>query len=645
MTDLAARRGGTGTPDSPAFGMAWSSIIHAMNYRRTVQGQALRSMIEVRDQYNGEMVTPMPDVKGEPDSKQIAPALLNDAVDNLARRAGSLRPQIFCPALDPTKDTGPRSLEYAALRRRAFYASWHYSGIYEVLLRKAFRQYAGYGSWCFNVVPEFREGRARIELRDPLSCYPDLAIVDQLTQPVNIGFMFPRSRAWILDRYGMGNPGMAYALKNSDRDSSDIFDVIEWVDQEAIVIGVLGPRYQSYNTAYPQWPIGGFELKRWVNKAGMVPVSIPYRVTLDKIMGSVNLIVGIVNMMAKMTLLDYFAAEKAVFPDLVIMGRDGVPRLVGNRWKDGREGEPNIIEGANETKFLQSAPGPMSQQTIDHLERAARLTSGNPAMFGGEATGNIRSGQTVSQLGNYSVDPIVQEAQDLMGRSLTIVNQAIAGVEKGYFGAKKQVFFSGWPADDGVVEYVPRTHFETDNQTVRYPYPGTDMQGLTVIAGQLVGAGLMSKHAGRVLHPAIESPELEEHLITCERIDDAMIQSLLQQAISGAMPAIDFAEIKRQVKHGIPIEDAIDAAHKSAQTRQASVPQGPPGPDGLPLPAQGPGGGPPPSAMPGLAMPGAGAESQPAPQIGPVAPSLGNLQGILGALKAAPGGAAPPGAR
>lgn len=619
------------SPDAPEYGACWEEIVHALNYRRTYAGQLVNDMVQIRDLYNGDMVTPMPDIKGEPDSKPIIPSLLNQAIDGLARRGGSLRPVIGYPALGHTD----KQINAAEDAKRALYATWHYSGIYEVLLRRCFRHYGAYGSWCLNVIPDFADGRARVEVRDPLTTYPDLRVVDNLTQPVNVGFMYPRSRAWVIERFGVGGRtdpqtarNLMMALANSDRDSSDVFDVIEWVDKESLVIGVLGPRYQNYNTAYPQWPIGGFELRRWKNKAEHVPCSIPYRVTLDKIMGSVNLIIGMVNMMSRMTLLDYFAAEKAVWPDLVIYGKDGEPRLVGNRWKDGREGEPNIIE-QGDVKFLQSAPGPLSNQTIDMLERSVRQTSDNPAMFGGEATGNIRSGQTVNQLGSYSIDPVTQELQDLAGRSLAVVNEGIIAVEKGYFGGKKQVFFSGWSSDGELVEFVPNETFLHSHNTVRYPLPGTDLSTLTVTSSQAVATGTISKHTGRVLSPLCDDPDAEYRKIIVERLEDTALGALQQQAMAGAMPAIDLSSIIRKVKDRTNLEDAIDSAHAEAQARQAAVPApGPVGPDGQPGPA--------PENMPGLAMPGAGAEAvtPPPPAIGPAPASLENFKGVTRALRA-----------
>lgn len=615
---------------------SWEAIIHAINYRRTFRGRMVNEMVRIRDIYNGDWFIPMPDVKGEPDSKPAIPALVNMAIDDPAQRAASTLPQIFVPAIDPSKGEGKKSRRYADIRKRALHSNWHFSGMREVLLPKAFRHYRAYGSWAFIVRPDHASKRARIETRDPMNTYPDLAVNDVTQQPQNIGFMSFRSRAWLVQQFSRTTPGLVGALANSNRDDSDIFEMVEWIDEKDYVVGVIGPRYaQQESTAYPSWPVGGFQLLRWPNRAGMCPASVPYRVTLDRVMGAVNLIVPIVNKMAKLDLLDYFASEKAVFPDLVVMGKDGEPRLVGGAWKDGRTGEANIIENGA-AQYLNTTPGPQTQQRIDQLERSARQTSGNPAMFGGEATGNIRSGQTVSQLGSYSVDPDLQEMQLLMQRSLQVVNEAIYATEAGYWPAKKYTVFSGLATDMGQLIYTPSVHFETYDNVVRYPLPGTDVSGQTVAVGQLVGTGLMSKNSGRRIHPLIEDPDAEEAQVNIEKLEDAMMASILTQAQAppeqGGTQPIDLATVLREVRTGALIEDAIFAAQSEAQTRQATAAP-PPGPGQITSP----------EAQPGLSAPGGGAEMPQMaappppvfggpPAIGPASPSMSDLKDVFRAL-------------
>jgi len=76
------------------------------------------------------------------------------------------------------------------------------------------------------------------------------------------------------------------------------------------------------------------------------------------------------------------------------------------------------------------------------------------------------------------------------------------------------------------------------------------------------------------------------------------------------------------VEQGTPLADAVEKADEQARARQAAEAAMPPE------------GGLPPEMMPGLANPGEGAESQPAPAIGPPPSGLANLDSLLGALSA-----------
>ena len=81
---------------------------------------------------------------------------------------------------------------------------------------------------------------------------------------------------------------------------------------------------------------------------------------------------------------------------------------------------------------------------IDRIERAARFSGGIPAVAGGEFTGSLRSGRVVDTMAAFSIDPRIAELQNIMARALNQANEAVAEVEKGYFGNRHMVAFSGW---------------------------------------------------------------------------------------------------------------------------------------------------------------------------------------------------------
>ena len=80
---------------------------------------------------------------------------------------------------------------------------------------------------------------------------------------------------------------------------------------------------------------------------------------------------------------------------------------------------------------------------------------------------------------------------------------------KTYYGAKKSMFFFGRNGKITSPDYTPNETFETDLSEVKYPMPGTDINGLIVAIGQRLGLGEMSVLTAMVMDPAIDDPEEE----------------------------------------------------------------------------------------------------------------------------------------
>lgn len=598
--------------------MKWEEITNAMWQRRQRDGNLLRQMIEARDRYNGDVVVPMPDVDGEPTMGSLSPQIVADGIDHNAMRAASVIPSISCPALG----NKVRAKENAAQRRRALYANWHWNGM-ELLLYRYFRHYIGYGTASLVVVPDFEEKRARIELRDPLTSYPELRAPEDFRSPLNVGFVYGRSEDWLFSNY----PHTRTSLKATG--ANHLWDIVEWIDEDDVVMGVLGPR--NVLATYDDRVYGSgtgpshnsMELRRWPNRAGCVPCAVPRRATLDRIMGQLTHIFPMVDFLDRMTALEAIVAERQTFPDMVIMGkRTAIPTLHGGRWKDGREGEPNVVLDADGIQLLNTGVSQTTMQTIQQLERAARTSGGVLTQFGGETSGAYRTGRAMDTLAGFSVDPRVMEAQKFAARALETINHAVMGVEKGYWGSKKYTVFSGWSGDVELVNYVPDKLFETCENAVTYALPGTDISQATVAITQLVGAGLMSHDTGRTNHPLIADSNLEKKNIIHERIEDAMLVTFLQNASQGTLPLIDLVTIDEVFQETGSMIEAIRRADQAARERQAQQP--PEAPPGMMMP---------PEAEPGLAMPGQGAESQPPPQ---AIPAQARMQQILQALQAPP---------
>lgn len=580
---------------------SWEEIWTAIAKRREQDSLLFQMMIAVRDRANGDVVVPLPNI--ESDLEEMSPPipqLITDVIDSIAMRAGSVTPTIYCPPLDAMKQTGHSSIEFASIRRRALYGSWHKNALRETKLPRAFRQLVAYGSCCFVVMPDYEMECARIEIRDALSAYPQLRSPEDTREPTNCGFVYGKSASWILKNWGHID-GVSRLIAEKSNDI--MWDCVEWIDERDIVIGILGPRTETYLQsgvapyAISQAGNKGMEIKRYPNRVGMVPVAIPRRVTLDRVMGQVSHLIPGFDLYGRMMALDVLAAERGVFPDMVVVGQGGrMPSLQGGQWRDGRTGEINVLLDGD-AKVLQSGPGPLTQQTLSMLERNFRMSSGSPGMMSGELTGSLRSGQTVNSLASYSVDPRIAEVQLIMARALTVVNQAVIETEKAHWPDQKYVCFSGLPGDT-LTEYVPSKHLESPINSVIYPMPGLDAQNMTVAVAQLNGAKLLPKKQARVLHPFVYNAEQAEEEVNLEAMEEAALTGFLQQLVSGQLPFVDAVEVMKQYGGESKLVNAFVRAQEAAQKRQAS--QAEVTEEGIA-----------PGAQPGLSMPGVGVEQQP----------------------------------
>lgn len=545
----------------------WDDIYTIMQTRKAANGPILNQMITVRDRYNGDWVVPYLTKEEAPELPPLTPAIISETIDNFGMRAGSVVPAVFCPAIDPTKQSGRRSREYANTRRRIITGTYHKSRM-QLLLRKAYRHLAGYATASLVVVPDFEYGMPCVKVRDPLNAYPDPRTGEDFSDPQNIGFVFAKSADWI--RYNW--PAARSAIPDT-ADGDDMWEMVEWIDEEHIVIGLLGPRQTNYYQFIQEPWRHTLELARWPNRVGMVTAICPQRVTLDRIASQLVHVTGITDLMARMMALDIMAKEKSIFPDRYVLGRSGaVPQIVGGDWKDGRTGDMNLVLDADAIGSLPFAPDPTSAQAIDRLERNARVSSGLVPQMGGETYGALRTGRGIDALMGAAVDPRIQEMQEVMQAHLPHLNEVILETYKSYWGAKKFTMVSGWPSDSGEVVFTPNEHIETAANTVSYPIAGADVQSTNIILGQLLGADAISRKTFRERHPWIDDAASESARVDEETFERAAMQSLLAQAQTGQLPLIFLAEIE-QARRADPNGDiftAIQEADQRMRERQAA---------------------------------------------------------------------------
>lgn len=580
----------------------FDEIVQLVKLMQADQGPTLLQMRAVLDRYEGDWVLPIPQVPNEPQMPPLTPQLMAEAVDNLSMRAASVRPNVTCPAIDPLKDVGVRSREFAMTRRRILAATYATSK-WQLGLRRFFRQLTAYHTGSILVYPDFKAKLPRIATRDPLSTFVEPRANDELRPPDYAAFitrysgdslrrMFPKVRA------EAGGP-------ITSTEGWKLWDVVEWHDCEQILWGLAGPveqygaHVQQSWVASPWMPLS----PSYPNRAGRPTVVAPTNVSLGKIISRLATLTGNVDLQAKLMALNLIAHEKAIFPDVYVIGRQsGSPTILGGEWKDGREGEVNILRDVEAVGMLRTTPDPGIAQMTDRLERNFRTSTGLVPQFGGETYGALRTGRGIDALAGIAVDPRVQEMHEIVEAWLPHMNEAIFDIFKGYWGGKKYTMVSGWAGDDGEVIFTPNVHIETSSNTVSYVIPGADVIQQTQILGSLFGANAISARTFRAKHPWIDDPEKEGRIIDEEKFEEALKQSIFQQMLQGGMDPMMAVLIRNHMQKGHDIFAAVEWADQEAKRRQAT--EAPPAPEGMIAP---------PEAMPGMTA-GPGALQQPMPE-------------------------------
>ncbi|MGL4297492.1 MAG: hypothetical protein ACRCW4_00265 [Candidatus Neomicrothrix subdominans] len=591
----------------------WEDIHATVLRRRERNSPIIDEMIVVRDRYNGDYVLPYltdADAAGLP---PLTPAIIADAIDNNGMLAGSTLPSITCPPVNPTKQTGVRSREYAKTRAGIIKGTL-FESRFQLQMRRAYRHLFGYASFCMSVIPDMRYDKPRVHLRDPLTCYPDERAAEDFCDPENVAFVYGKSVDWIRSAF----PEARDFIQSEARGGDNMWEMVEWVDEHDVVVGILGPREKAQYYTYSDSPLRwGKELRRWPNRAGMVTAICPARVTLDRISSQLVKVTGITDLMARMMALDVLAREKSIFPDRFLLGRTGMtPQIVNGEWKDGRTGEMNVVLDAEKIGSMTFAPDPSSTQMVDRLERNARISGGLVPQMGGESYGALRTGRGMDALMGAAVDPRIQEMQEIMAAHLPRLNEAIFETYKGYWPTKKFTLLSGWNGTGRQVEFTPAEHIETSSSVVSYSIAGADAQGKTIILGQMFGTGAISLRTFREKHPWIDDPDEEAARVDEEKFERVAVESILQRAMGGMMAPIELADLEeaRRTDPNGDIFTAIRAADQRARERQAQI-----------APEPGPGQVTAPEAQPGLGGPTA----QPAPPPG-LGASIGPTEEMQG---------------
>lgn len=552
----------------PDLDRRWDHVVSTMQVRIASDSPLIRQMIDVERRYSGEYVIPMPNVEDGDSLPRTTPLLIGDAIDHTSRSGASVMFDVSCPLVRQPGRSVEEQRANASKRRQILAATYHQSK-FQLLRRKAFRHFAGYAGYGYDVVPDLKLGGPRIRVLNPLITYPDPKADEDFGDTVDYGVVRAKSASWVRWAYPQTRVEQGGPIAPDGDD--DLWDIVEWTDPEVCLVGLLGPRdpdcVSLHDGARPHMLLGAY-----TNYAEMTPAVMPRRITLGRIASQIAQLTGVVDLMDRLMALDILASEKGIWPDTYIIGDDrGVPSLVGGQWKDGRTGDVNVIRNASGVGQLRTDPGPNSKMTIDRLERNVRISTSLVPQTGGETYGALRTGRGIDALMSAAVDPKVQELHEIDAAYMSTLNQAIFSTWKGWWGDTKVVAFSGWRSDRGEVEFTPNKDIPSIENATHYPIPGQEVSQVTITLGQLLGTRGISMRTFRRMHPWIDDADAEEALINEEEMERFALEAIMAQIQSQQLPLTYLAKLERHRKVELDIFLAIEKADEEIRREQAEL--------------------------------------------------------------------------
>ena len=605
--------------------------------RRGWRGALIEQARRISAQYNNKIVIPGPDLD---DAEGPAVAnLIAQGIDQHGMRIASSIPNIECPPVKPGETFERR----AKVRRQAAYG-WMETNGFDLMLRKRSRHLIAYAATPVYLRPDPKLRGPRWDVKSPLDTYP-AATMDPLDmEPADCIFTFARSIAWLRRQY----PAQYAVLRASvskagyGTHDDDQVELAQYCDDTEIVLvamgsgRIVGPMagwrteaeygINGETIVNLSGAVGGkdwaIELSRVPNLAGLPPVVMPGRISLDTPKGQFDDTVGLFQLQARLMALEVNAVAKAVFPETwITWDAQAGGKVI--READGLRGVVGEIQGGR-LDTVQMQPGFQTMNAVNYIERSIRQDSQIPAEFGGESPTNIRTDRRGQSVLSAQTDFFVDEAQRILARSIKAEMDRAVAIDLAYYGPERKSFYVQWGGAPGRVDYTPEQVWTEDRTMfVNFSLPGLDANAQTVYLGQQLGLGVKSRETVMEQLPDISDVKKERNRVYTDHLDDALRAQLMQP---GAVTVPDLARMQYLLATtDKTMAEVVLQVQAEAQARQATA-----GPPGTPEAPVAPGS---PEAQPGLAPPGAGAEAG----VAPPPQGLDNLRSLLSGLTAGRG--------
>ena len=594
-----------------------TEIARIFELRRRNRGGYIQKMVEVQRMYDGDIWVPLPELD-ENERPGVANLLLQ-GVEQLGMRASSVLPDTTFLPLRPGVD----KWEAMARDQRRAYQGWEdMNGLTKKEGRRC-RFLVAYGSGPTMIKPaggslSIKRSMPHWHIINPLCIFPSETSDPDDIEPSDVIIQRHVTLGWLRDRYPVqaANLYKGPADRNGQHANDKKFDLLEWNDAEETVLIACGSREAQERWTYADANDGHSRvelLERSPNRAGVCLATVPGRISLSRLTGHFDQIIGMFMAQAKLTAYEMIAVRDGIFPQKWAVSHPnnptGTARII--QLADAKQGIIGEIEGGTIIP-MNPQSGPAATNAIDRLERGQRVQAGIPSDWGGESATNIRTAKRGEQVSSSTVDPTLGEIQNILAEAKTAEAAKAIAVMKGWYGNKMVSFYQ--PRSGKVVgdAYKANELFVTDFAMVKYSMPGVDASGIPIELGQRTQSGLMSQYTARREDPMIEDPDFEELQVPLEGLRMAALKGLEQGLAAGQLDIHEVAMIASLLNNGkgLQLEEAIAQAHDMLQKQQAVLaaqnapPGGAPGAESMPglAPAPPPGaaapaGGPPPLAQ------------------------------------------------
>lgn len=573
-------------------------IVALYRDRQKLRGPQHEQMRDILNLYQGDIAVPLPEMRRE--ERPSVVNLAKQGINQMGMRAASVMPNLIYP---PIATGRTEDAERNAAKRRKTNLSWWDEVGMNLKLRQRGRWLFAYAHAPVLVCPDFDSARPNWKPISPINTFPaHQAFFDDMV-PTDCIVVTMHSVGYIKKVWG---DRAGFVLMDQKDDT--LAEVLHFIDADEYHT-VVTPKLLKEEVMIGSWAnnrsLKAATLDWHANLTGRPWVVIPRTINLEDPISTYQGMVGMYEAQAELDALSKIARRKGVFwEEWLVTDQMGAPEILVRA--DPYNGTVGVVRGGK-LERLSPEVQYSTDTGVDRYERNMRVEAGLPSDMGGESSTNVRTGARANALIQSAVDPVLQETHELFAKSLECENHIAIAIDKAYYSGRTKTVWLGSES----FEYDPGKVWETDRHKVDYAMAGADVNQMTIVPLQMVGAGVMSPETAMSLHPWIKDVDKELDRIAVSRIDNAIFTGIEQLlATPGGMPIGDAVKLRQLIKSGkADIAEAFEQVQLAAQQRQATQAE---------EMSQG---------MPGMEMPGQGAEQPlaiPAPN-----DSMGNLRNIL----------------